>query len=368
MQAPTSRYQNADFLRVIAAASVIFSHSFLIADGSEANEPFVRLLGDGNILGVYGVHVFFILSGFFVTVSISTSTSAWHFLWKRFLRIFPGLFICGLICSLVLGTIFTSMGKWDFLLSGIPFQYAAVNGIAPDYWYQIATVVFYSDHVPFNQILNGSLWTIPQELYCYVLVAALMLIGWLRRPVPFALVALAVAATYVAYPYLATSQLATRFIFVLPAFAMGMTIAFVIKSGPLDGRVAFLFALALIAVAVGRTHFGELFPLLAGYPVIYLATTSTLKLPSLRRIGDVSYGTYLYGWPIEQTVRAALGPAATWWEIFAIALPCALFAGWLSWHLLEKRALLFKDLPLIARWPKNQQAELADANVPPGGA
>jgi peptidoglycan/LPS O-acetylase OafA/YrhL len=85
-------YPNSDFIRLVAASAVIFSHSFLIAEGSEQNEPLARLLGERNILGIYGVFVFFIMSGFFVAASAPSSASPGHFLWKRFLRIFPALF------------------------------------------------------------------------------------------------------------------------------------------------------------------------------------------------------------------------------------------------------------------------------------
>jgi peptidoglycan/LPS O-acetylase OafA/YrhL len=52
----TLRLNNFDNLRFLAAASVVFSHAFLIADGHELNEPFVR--STGHILGIHGVFVF----------------------------------------------------------------------------------------------------------------------------------------------------------------------------------------------------------------------------------------------------------------------------------------------------------------------
>src|SRR5262249_32074626 len=79
-------YSNFDFIRVVAAASVIFSHSFLIAEGTEKDEPFERLFGGHNILGIYGVFIFFIISGFLVTQSAYRSGSLSRFVWKRFLR------------------------------------------------------------------------------------------------------------------------------------------------------------------------------------------------------------------------------------------------------------------------------------------
>jgi peptidoglycan/LPS O-acetylase OafA/YrhL len=70
----TSRYFSGfDGLRLVAALSVIFSHAFLIATGSEDTEPFVRRLGPNNSVGLYGVFTFFIISGF---LSLSANASA----------------------------------------------------------------------------------------------------------------------------------------------------------------------------------------------------------------------------------------------------------------------------------------------------
>jgi peptidoglycan/LPS O-acetylase OafA/YrhL len=74
------RLRNFDTIRLIAAASVVFSHAFLISDGHEKNEPFVRLTG--YIIGINGVFVFLIISGFLVTQSLKTSSSLRNFSWE----------------------------------------------------------------------------------------------------------------------------------------------------------------------------------------------------------------------------------------------------------------------------------------------
>ena len=53
------------------------------------------------------------------------------------------------------------------------------------------------------------------------------------------------------------------------------------------------------------------------------------------RYGDLSYGIYLYGWPIEQGVRYALGADALWWQIFLLSMPVAALLALISWHLVE---------------------------------
>src|SRR5580704_4373315 len=97
------RHNNFDALRLLAAASVIFSHSFLIAQGDQEHEPLILLTGRQSILGLAGVFVFFAISGFLVTQSCETTRNPLHFLLKRALRIFPGLLIATSLSALVLG-------------------------------------------------------------------------------------------------------------------------------------------------------------------------------------------------------------------------------------------------------------------------
>src|ERR1700682_3542798 len=100
---------NFDALRLIAALSVVFSHSFLIAEGSEANEPFVWLSGNQCILGLVGVFVFFVISGYLVTESWCRSPMPGHFALRRGLRIYPGLAVNVALCALLIGPLVTSL-------------------------------------------------------------------------------------------------------------------------------------------------------------------------------------------------------------------------------------------------------------------
>src|SRR5215472_9129324 len=103
------RQNNFDALRLVAAISVIFSHSFLIAEGTQNNEWLVRLSGNQTILGLAGVFVFFAVSGFLVTQSFEQTPDPWRFLAKRSLRIFPGLFVATLLSAFVLGPLVTTL-------------------------------------------------------------------------------------------------------------------------------------------------------------------------------------------------------------------------------------------------------------------
>jgi peptidoglycan/LPS O-acetylase OafA/YrhL len=72
------------------------------------------------------------------------------------------------------------------------------------------------------------------------------------------------------------------------------------------------------------------------------AAASALPLhnwPKLRiaRLPDVSYGTYLYGWPVQKTL-VVLGVGSPW-ALFVLALPIALGLGFASCILIERPAM-----------------------------
>src|SRR6476646_268830 len=111
----TGRQNNFDALRLVAAISVIFSHSFLIAEGTQNNEPLILMTSNQAILGLAGVFVFFAVSGFLVTQSFEQTGNPLHFLAKRALRIFPGLFVATLTSAFVLGPIVTDLPLATYL-------------------------------------------------------------------------------------------------------------------------------------------------------------------------------------------------------------------------------------------------------------
>src|ERR1700730_5959219 len=121
------RQNNFDALRLIAAAAVVFSHSFLIAEGTQDHEPLIWLTGNQSILGLVGVFVFFAISGFLVTQSFEQTGDAWRFLAKRALRIFPGLFVVTWLYAFVLAPLVSTLWPSTFLSRPEPYEYVLGN-------------------------------------------------------------------------------------------------------------------------------------------------------------------------------------------------------------------------------------------------
>lgn len=336
-------YPNFDFIRLVAASSVIFSHAFLIADGDQTREPLIRVLGPGNAIGIYGVHCFFIISGFLVTQSLLQSKSVLEYLWRRFLRIYPGLFVCLFISAFVMGALLSHKSPLHFLASPEPFKYLLKNLWHPGRSGDMPSVVFYPGSGWLGASINGSLWSIFHEVACYILLVLLYVVGVLRSWVTALLAVGMIVAASIGFT--SNSETTRDFLFVAPSFLAGATYSILEpKRTSTFTIVVAVSSLVVLALAVWYELFGNLFPL-AGAPLILLLGTSRfVRLPQLKRIGDISYGTYLYGWPVEQLVRAAVGPAASWTTVFLASLPISFALGCASWWMIEQPALKFKTL------------------------
>jgi peptidoglycan/LPS O-acetylase OafA/YrhL len=349
---PGRHANNFDLLRLLAALSVIFSHSFLIAAGTQSNEPLVRFTHNQCPLGLVGVFVFFVISGYLVTESYCRNPKPLGFALRRTARIYPGLLVNGLVIAFLLGPIVTTLPLAAYLadpkLHDFLFEYARL-------WpgpLALPGVLFADTTV--GNLVNGAFWTLCFEVMMYAMVLILGIARGLRLSTALALLAIGIAAIW----WDERSSLAwlgylRGWLWMLSHFAAGMVMYF------LRRRIVFRWYWALVAVALLllTSQLGEFiafFSLSCGYLTIYAATRYWPRLDYARHVGDLSYGLYIYGWPCEEFVMWLTNGRAPWWEVTLGALAMALPLAWLSWHLVEKRALRWvrgRRLPAVAARP-----------------
>ncbi len=332
-----TRHNNFDALRLLAAVSVMFSHSFLIAEGTQQNEWLIRATGNQAILGLCGVFVFFAISGFLVTQSFETTPDPLRFLAKRGLRIFPGLFVAAIVSAFVLAPLVTTLEPGAYFSQAAPYRYVVGNTLLDQRVHELPGVMFVNN--PVGLEINGSMWTLRFEFMMYLMVLALGLFGLLRLPVILTLLALGIACLrFQALDFLGGWG------WLLGFFAAGMALYKLRQTRLFDGRVA-LLALAGLVLSGLLRQLIPLFPLFGCYLALWLALNPRLPAIPAARLGDLSYGLYIYGWPVEAAVVRGLGGHASWWQVLAIALPATMGLAFLSWHLVERPALCLKPGP-----------------------
>lgn len=315
----SGRTNNFDVLRLVAATMVLVSHSFPLTGSREGGFP-----GTNDTVGFVGVLVFFSISGFLITQSWLTDPRPWSFLVKRARRILPGLAASLIVTAYVIGTLVTTLPTAQYLSSPVPVKFVVLN-LAQLTNYELPGV-FTSNH---SHGANGSLGTLPVEVKAYAAVLVIGMIAASRRPLhrlawSVLLIPLVVASygTGVKPPHTLTQlfllfvgasafYLLRRRIVLSPWFLVVAVIAWQASySLPFYGHIA-VQALA--------------FP----YIVLFLAYRWISPLRFLVRPGDVSYGMFIWAFPIQQTV-VHLWPQITPWKLIAVAFPATYFIALIS--------------------------------------
>jgi peptidoglycan/LPS O-acetylase OafA/YrhL len=333
----SGRENNFDFLRVLLATLVVFEHSYHALNPDW--DPLIAATSHQKYLGQLAVMGFFAISGLLVTASWERSAGAVDYFRKRALRIYPGFIVCWLVCILVVAPI-----------SGMTWS-AYRQCVRPAWWLvKIVLLRGFGDVPAFPgnplHVLNAVLWTIPQEFGCYILVAVVGVAGLLRRP--RALAAFAVVAYVVGvFP---GSALGVSDAFLEQINVRGQAAAFVVGAAfyvwrdhiPFRRSWALACAAALVIAARVPPLLELIVPACGSYLLFWAAYDPAIRLHHFGRRADLSYGIYLYGWPIQQLLVQHFAASLTPWRMFAVALPLTCVAALVSWTFVERPCLRWK--------------------------
>ncbi|HKX09671.1 MAG TPA: acyltransferase [Stellaceae bacterium] len=334
------RRNNFDALRLLAASSVILTHAFLLAEGTQDRDPLVVLTLHQCPTGLVGVFVFFAISGFLVTQSWEQTRSLPRYFLKRGLRIYPGLAVCILVLALVVGPAITTLPLRAYFADSGTHDFVVDNLLLQTETKYLPGVAF--GPLTFNRVIDVPLWTLPLEVTLYGMVALLGLARLIRLPVLVGLMAIGLASIW--FEKWIAANLALGFldsvVWMLPFFVAGMLAYKLRDSGIFSGRVALLALVGLVA-SVPLQSFIPLFAVFGSYLALYLALHPSLPVLPAARFGDLSYGLYIYGWPVQQTILY-LHPGLSWWALFPVSMLATAGVAFVSWHLVEKRALGLK--------------------------
>lgn len=341
--------------RLVLAVLVLYSHSFAISGVGYQDQLQSTI---GVTAGGFAVIAFFIVSGFLVTQSLDSTRSQWRllaFLAKRFLRVMPGLIVCTVAVAFVLGAICGGRG---------PRAYFSFQGGWSPWWYSFDTLTlnlfgqvlgwharlrdaFVTN--PMSATVNGSLWSLRFEVAAYVILGLVASLVRYRPRLYSSLLAVLGFISVVALwtglkslPLPAPWVLAEweTFVSIVPYFFMGSAIYTFRRNIPYSGRLAAL--LAMVAVLSSSSSLHDVVWVLAFPYCILVAGTSRTFAWFDKHLGDYSYGTYIYAFPIQQTVLAVMGGHDPY-ALFALSLPITLVVAHVSWNLVERPALSLKS-------------------------
>lgn len=320
-----NRNNSFDIARILAAFMVLVSHHFAL---SGLTEP--RVAGFESAGGL-AVVIFFAISGYLISLSALRSRDFTSFMIKRVRRILPALILCAIIVNIVLGKVFSPNLELIELIKN-SFRTIGFNGHA-----LMAT----STDFGVSKLINGSLWTLPLEVMCYLLVGVIMIISNKKEPYIIVMVSLIILSYYFYYNKTTANIFSVPVELIFPrslAFFIGSVMAMYEKSWnnmKIKSFIVIFMSIYMFGASDNIINLKISGYILFSVLTIVACTTINDKLISGRF--DYSYGIYIYAFPIQQLVinKTKLG----FYSGMLVSAIIVIILSAISWHLVESRFL-----------------------------
>lgn len=340
MQTTIDRSNNFDFLRLLFASLVIISHSFPLTGQKEI---FDIVTNSQLTLGSLSVDCFFIMSGYLIMMSLQRSKSPYEYLWKRLLRLYPAYIILLIITMLLLPLVYEGKNilEESTYLSYLPNALSLYK-----IQYQVAGVF---ENNPYPRAINGSLWSLCYEFTMYL---ALLCLFPLRKHKYLKFIVLFIFFTsfilFTSETYLLGNTMKkiflqpTEFYKLCTYFMAGASLVFfnIRKINSLTTRFI------LFALLIGSLYFNIyrwLGPILLPFFILLAGIHKSKVIGDTGKVlGDISYGVYIYGFLIQQTLVYYFGLQT--FSLMIISIIITYIIAFASWHLIEKTSLKYKNI------------------------
>ena len=303
-----TRRNNFDGLRLLAALLVVYGHQ------------------TADLSGTFGLRLvlFFSISGFLVAGSWYADPHVVRFLIRRFLRIWPAYAVVIVACAAV-SYVFPSPDMPEISRLASTFYLGNL-------WFSGFEWGFFPAHNPF---MNQSLWMMRYEVDIYLAFALVAVFG--RRLVPLAAGAMLVLSLRAAETHPAPGGLLECWSLYFGGF---FSFGILLREFPRlrsSTVVACCVAAGIALLWLGERTAGLL--TIVPPAAVWVGERSFWLLRSAARFGDLSFGIFLWAWPVQQVTRLWLDPRVPMPLQFAIVLVQIATLAWLSWRFIEAPAL-----------------------------
>ncbi|GAB3711805.1 acyltransferase family protein [Flavobacterium koreense] len=335
---------NFDFLRLLFATFVIITHSYPLSGNIEC-DWLCEITNSKMLFSYLGVRGFFIISGYLIFQSLLRSKGLVDYYWKRFLRLFPALLVVLLLTVILAPLVYDS--NVSYLSNPSIYSYVYKNMSLYRLQYTIPGV--FENNI-YGSAINGSLWTICYEFSMYLLLSALILFRSNLKILRLLLVLLLVAFGIFFFFFKANYE----FTFYQLSSGLLSDLGIYFLAGSFFASIHFeklksiklLLLVSFIILALNELFIDDFslirfvfLPIL----VIGFGLQSTKFISSINeKIGDISYGIYIYGFPVQQTLMHYYKFSPT--ILTLLSIPITVVFAFASWHLIEKKALSFKKI------------------------
>jgi peptidoglycan/LPS O-acetylase OafA/YrhL len=323
---------NFNALRFLFASLVILSHAPELQDGDRRHELLTQIFGTISF-GEMAVQSFLLISGYLIVKSWQERPQVAVFLTHRILRIYPGFVVASLVCALLIAPAFGASDYWaqfrigEYLKSLLFLKQPAIPG------------VFEGSHYA---AVNGSMWSISYEFKCYVIALIFGLLGFLKKRNVWLALAIFCTVVHVINRSGWASLPSDLTIRLFMAFAYGG--CFYLYENALPWRSSMAWAgLLLLGVLLFIPMTAQpALCLLGGYAILHFAKSGPTVL-GFHRWPDISYGVYLYAWPLNK-IWLWYFPQMNLAALVLLVFFSSVLVGLVSWYAVEKPCLKLKAL------------------------
>lgn len=334
-----TRNNNYNLIRFLAALAVLISHSYPLFYGDASAEPLKKLTG--RSIGSIAVDIFFLTSGFLIMASFLKRKSTINYLWSRAIRIFPALWVALIVTLIVIIPLSHPTTAQSILFSSDAVNYLLKNSILIARIEHTIPGVF--EDTPYKSAINGSLWTLPWELYCYLAIAiGTSLVTKIAKHYWRSIYTSGILVVFlycISVDYLDfKSSIILNIVFM---FYIGSVFYLHSRKVTLSPVIFYLLML-LLATNFFYTKTVTIYFLTAPYILFYLAYIPKGKIRLFNRLGDYSYGVYIYAFPIQQLIIQCF-PNISFSQYVFTCSAITISIAWLSWNLVEKNAIKLKN-------------------------